>query len=69
MKMNDKMYEFLKWILITVVPALITMLGVINTVVAIPNYDIIVTIIGAVATFIGSCIGVSTANYRKVEKQ
>lgn len=65
MKMNDKLYEVLKWILITVVPAAITMLGVINTVVAIPNYEIIVTIIGAVATFIGSCVGVSTANYRK----
>lgn len=65
MKMSDKVYEFLKWILITVVPAAITMIGVINTVVAIPNYEIIVTIIGAAATFTGSCIGVSTANYRK----
>lgn len=65
MKMSDKVYEILKWLLITVVPAAITMLGVINTVVAIPNYEIIVTIIGAAATFIGSCIGVSTANYRK----
>lgn len=67
MKMNDKIYEFLKWILITVVPALITMLGVINTVAPIPDYEIIVTIIGAAATFIGSCIGVSTANYRKTK--
>lgn len=65
MKMNDKLYEVLKWVLITVIPALITMMGVINTVTPIPNFEIITTIIGAVATFIGSCIGVSTANYRK----
>lgn len=68
MKMSDKVYEFLKWILITVVPAAITLIGVINTVAPIPGYEAIVTIIGAVATFIGSCVGISTANYRKGEK-
>lgn len=31
MKMPDKVYEFLKWILITVVPAAITMIGANNT--------------------------------------
>lgn len=67
MKMSDKLYEFLKWILITVVPAAITLIGVINTVTPIPYYEAIVTIIGASATFIGSCVGISTANYRKTK--
>lgn len=59
----DKIYNILKWILMIVIPALITFLTTIFTLYGIPHLDIVVGTIGAIATFIGACIGISSKAY------
>lgn len=66
MKLNDKVYNFLKWALIIFVPALITLIGTLGQ---IYNFDteIIVLTISAIATFFGAITGISNYNYKKGE--
>lgn len=66
MKIPDKVYDVLKWILIVVCPAAITLLTVLENAWhwGIPLEPITATISGA-ATFIGICVGISTINYNK----
>ncbi len=61
----DKVYRVLKWISVIVLPAFATLYGVIGKACDIPHTDTVVIIVSAVATFIGTLIGVSTANYNK----
>ena len=61
----DKVYNILKWISVIVLPALATLYGVIGKACDIPQTDTVVIIISAVATFIGTLIGVSTVSYNK----
>ena len=62
MILPDKVYDFLKWLLITFTPALIVL---ISTLGVIYNFDteIITLTIGAIATFIATIIGISTHYY------
>lgn len=64
MILNDKVYNILKWLLIIVVPASITLIGGIGT---LYGYDTtkIITIISLVSTFIGAITGISNNNYYK----
>lgn len=65
MVLSDKVYNVLKWLLLTVVPALITFISGLGTVY---GYDTtqITAVIGLVSTFIGVVIGISNDNYKKV---
>ena len=67
MILNDKIYNFLKWLLITFVPALLVL---IETLGVIYNYDtqIIILTISAIATFLGAIVGISNNNYNKSSK-
>lgn len=67
MKLNDKLYNVLKWLILIFAPALISLISGLG---ALLGFDatIIVGVIGLVATFIGSLIGVSTYNYNKDTK-
>ena len=69
MKIPNKVYDVLKWVLIIVVPAFITLFSFLAQAWAwdIP-VEAIVGTISAVATFLGVCIGISTANYYKAEE-
>lgn len=64
MKLNNKLYDILKWILLILTPAL-TLL--ITTLGGLYNFDtkLINGTISAVATFLGALIGVSSSNYNK----
>lgn len=64
MILSDKTYNTLKWLLITVVPALITLISGLGN---IYGYDTtqITAVIGIIATFIGTLVGISNANYVK----
>lgn len=64
MKLNNKLYDILKWTLFIFVPALILL---INTLGGLYNFDtkLINGTISAVATFLGALIGVSSSNYNK----
>lgn len=70
MKINDKVYDVLKWIALICIPAVVTFLSVVLGVldVDVRTINVITTILTAVATLIGTLIGVSTAAYNK-EKQ
>ena len=58
----DKIYDALKWIVLIFVPALITFISGLGVLFCFDS-TIIVGVIGLVATFIGSLIGVSTKKY------
>lgn len=64
MILSDKTYNTLKWLLLTVVPALITLISGLGT---IYGYDTtqITAVIGIIATFIGTLVGISNVNYVK----
>lgn len=66
--MSDKVYDIAKWTLIIFVPALILL---INTLGSIYNFDteVIVATISALATFVGTILGISNANYYKKKSE
>lgn len=66
-KLPNKVYDWLKWISCICIPAVVTFLGVVLGVLEVDpkTVNIIVTIIGAIGTLIGTLIGVSTISYNK----
>lgn len=66
MKIPDKIYNVLKWILIIVVPAFITLFTLLAQTWGwdIPVQAIVTTITG-IATFLGVIVGISTHYYNK----
>lgn len=67
MKLNNQVYDTLKWVLFVVVPALTTLIGGVAT---LYGHDAtqIVTLINLVSTFIGVVTGVSNRQYNKEDK-
>ncbi len=68
-KLPNGVYDVLKWVACICIPALVMFLGVVLGVLEVnpKTVNIIVTILGALGTLIGSLIGVSTIEYRKTE--
>lgn len=66
-KMSNKTYDILKWIVITVLPALLTLFGVIGATMNWDFTDKVITIGTAVITCLGTIIGVSSVNYNKTK--
>lgn len=64
MKFSDKTYNFLKWVCLIAVPAVITLISTLGTIYGWDTTAITATI-GAVATFVGALIGVSNSAYNK----
>lgn len=64
MKLNDKLYNVLKWVCLIAVPALTTLLSTIGTIYSIDMTAVTATI-GACSTFIGALIGISQYNISK----
>lgn len=69
MKLTNKVYDVLKWIVIVVSPAICTLLMTLDSLWKwnLP-IEAIVGSITAVTTFIGVIIGVSSASYKKTKK-
>ena len=65
MKLNDKVYDVLKWIAIVFLPALITFAGVVMNCFEFQYTDIVLTIAVAFNTFLGTILGISTVSYNK----
>ncbi len=63
--MSNKLYDILKWIVITVLPALLTLFGVIGATLGWDFTDKVITIGTAVITCLGTIVGVSSINYNK----
>lgn len=66
--MSNKTYDILKWIVITVLPALLTLFGVIGATLDLNCTDTVITIGTAVITCLGTILGVSSVNYAKKNK-
>lgn len=64
MKLNDKVYNVLKWGLIIFIPAVITLLGTLGQIYNFDTEKIVLTI-SAVSTFLGVITGISNYNYKK----
>ena len=65
MKINNKVYDVLKWLSVLMLPALSTFIAYVFPIWNIPYGDEISKTITAFATFVGIIIGVSTIGYNK----
>lgn len=63
--MNDKTYNILKYIALVFLPALTTLVGVILQCLNVECTDIVITIMVAFDTFLGSVLKISSDNYYK----
>ena len=66
MKLNDKLYNILKWSLIIFIPALLTLIGTLGHIYNFDTETIVLTI-SAISTFLGVITGISNYNYKKGE--
>ena len=64
MTLSNKTYDFLKWLLIKVVPALILLIEGLGF---LYGWDtkIVIGTISLIATFLGTILGISSTNYNK----
>lgn len=65
MRLSNKAYDVMKWVVQLLIPALITLYGVIGTTCNIPYTEQVLTIAGAVDVFLGTILKISTDNYNK----
>lgn len=64
-KLTNEQYNFLKWFVIVFMPAFTTFAGVVGKAINLGAIDLILIILTAFTTFLGSLIGVSNMNYNK----
>ena len=69
MKMNDKLYDTLKWIAQILLPAIGTLYFALAGIWNFPYAEAIVGTITAVDTFIGVLLGISAAQYNKAKEE
>lgn len=66
--MSDKVYNFLKWIAMIVLPAVGTLYFALAGIWGFPYGEEIVGTITAVDTFLGVILGISSAQYNKKQE-
>ena len=69
MKISNKLYDILKWLVIIVLPAAGTLYAALSTVWGWPYANEVVSTITAVDTFLGAVLCISTATYNKEAKE
>ncbi len=67
MKMNNNVYDVLKWIALILLPALATFYSAIAAVWNLPYTEQVVGTITAVDTLLGTLLKISSDNYKKQE--
>lgn len=65
MRMNNKVYDVLKWIALILLPALGTLYFALAGVWNLPYAEQVVGTITAVDTFLGAVLGIASANYNR----
>lgn len=65
MKLSDKLYDILKWLVLVVVPALTTFYVVLDKTFGWGFAEVVATISAAACACVGAIIGISTAQYNK----
>lgn len=68
MKLDNKIYDILKWVALVVLPAIATLYTALAGVWGLPFAEEIPATITAIDLFIGALLGVSTARYNKEDK-
>lgn len=68
MKLPDRVYNVLKWVVVIVLPALATLYAALSAVWGWPYSQEITTSITAVDAFLGAILCISTATYNKEAK-
>ena len=70
MKMSNKVYDVLKWVLLIVVPAFVTCFTTLSNVWGwdIPT-EAITTTITTIATFLGAILFISNSKYKKAQNE
>ena len=63
--MSDKLYDILKWIAQIVLPAIATLYFALASIWGLPYGEQIVGTITAIDAFLGTILGISTAQYNK----
>ena len=68
MKLSDDVYKFLKWLALLALPGLATFYGIVGKTWDLPYTAEIVTTVSALATLVGTLIGISQYNINKEKK-
>lgn len=67
--MTNKTYDVIKWVVLTVLPALSVLVGVLGKAYGWESTDLAVLTLNAVAAFLGAITGMSAASYNKQQKE
>jgi hypothetical protein len=65
--MSNKTYDILKWIALTVLPAVATLYYALSGIWGLPYGGQVVATITAIDTFLGTLLGISSIQYKKKE--
>lgn len=65
MKMNDKLYDIMKWVAMIVIPALTTAYVGLAAIWAFPYAEEIAKTSAVICTLLGALLGISTAQYNR----
>lgn len=65
MKFSNRTYNTLKWVILTVAPALMTLVSALGVLYGWRQTELTVAVIGAVTTFLGTITGVSSVKYNQ----
>lgn len=65
MKLNNKLYDVLKWVCLVAIPATTTFYVALAAALGLPYADQVAKVSAALCTFLGALIGVSTAEYNR----
>lgn len=65
--MSDRAYNVLKWVSMICIPAVVTFLTTVLPAVGVDASvsNVVITVVGAVGTLLGTLIGISTYRYNK----
>lgn len=69
MKLNDKVYDVLKWVTLILLPALATLYFALSGIWGFPYGEQIVGTLAAIETFLGTLLGISTIQYNKLKEE
>lgn len=67
MKLNNKVYDIMKWVVMIMLPAVATLYAALAPVWGWPRPDDVVLTLNAVTAFAGAILGISTAQYNKAK--
>ena len=67
MKMHDKLYDILKWVVMIVIPAITTAYVGLAGIWAFPYAEEVAKTSAVICTLLGALLGISTAEYNKRE--